>query len=181
MASPFNNAWIFFSFQATVIDCGHTFCHYCINQWKKKMSTCPVCRTAFTKFSKPIQLNNFLVRIHSLLPVEKQGRREELVKDRDTEATVARTVELAEQEELRQETHDAVGLSPVVNPVAFMLAAMVRRPRTIRAAAVAMNQLPGPALITLDDSQDGAAAAGALPVPLIPARLPPVTRSSICE
>jgi len=304
------------------------------------MSTCPVCRTPFTKFSKPIELNNFLLKIHSLLPAEMQARREELVKDRDTEATVARTVELAEQEELRQATaarggrggaagghganiqlylnqlifdgeppwlgdwnamnqlvggvpgaapprsrrskpindddvlklvivralsvlqleiqlintsslytfrHSfsfpesfppglriyillflvpgprarrvrgaavpvaplaaglppmanaplqvAAGLPPMVNPAAVIqahnnIAAMMarggprhpRRLRTTRAAAVSMNQLPGPALITLDDSQEvGAAATGALPVPLIPAPAPPVTRSRISE
>ena len=23
--------------EATSVNCGHTFCHYCINEWKKKM------------------------------------------------------------------------------------------------------------------------------------------------
>ena len=30
--------------EATSINCGHTFCHYCINEWRKKKPNCPVCR-----------------------------------------------------------------------------------------------------------------------------------------
>ena len=30
--------------EAVSVNCGHTFCHYCIYQWKKKKANCPVCR-----------------------------------------------------------------------------------------------------------------------------------------
>ena len=30
--------------EATSVNCGHTFCHFCINEWKKKKANCPVCR-----------------------------------------------------------------------------------------------------------------------------------------
>ena len=30
--------------EAVSVNCGHTFCHYYITQWKKKKANCPVCR-----------------------------------------------------------------------------------------------------------------------------------------
>ena len=35
--------------EATTVNCGHTFCHYCITQWRKKKANCPVCRTDITQ------------------------------------------------------------------------------------------------------------------------------------
>ena len=31
--------------EATALTCGHTFCLFCITEWKKRKSSCPVCRT----------------------------------------------------------------------------------------------------------------------------------------
>ena len=31
--------------KATTINCGHTFCEYCLHEWQKKKSNCPLCRT----------------------------------------------------------------------------------------------------------------------------------------
>ena len=31
--------------EATALTCGHTFCLVCITEWKKRKSSCPVCRT----------------------------------------------------------------------------------------------------------------------------------------
>ena len=30
---------------ATTINCGHTFCEFCLHEWQKKKSNCPLCRT----------------------------------------------------------------------------------------------------------------------------------------
>ena len=30
---------------ANTINCGHTFCEYCLHEWQKKKSNCPLCRT----------------------------------------------------------------------------------------------------------------------------------------
>ena len=31
--------------KATTINCGHTFCEYCLHEWQKNKSNCPLCRT----------------------------------------------------------------------------------------------------------------------------------------
>ena len=31
--------------EANTINCGHTFCEYCLHKWQKKKSNCPLCRT----------------------------------------------------------------------------------------------------------------------------------------
>lgn len=33
--------------EATVLNCSHTFCKYCITKWKKKKKDCPICRYFF--------------------------------------------------------------------------------------------------------------------------------------
>jgi hypothetical protein len=30
-------------------DFSHTYCHDCIDQWRKKVNTCPVCRSKFSE------------------------------------------------------------------------------------------------------------------------------------
>ena len=31
--------------EATTINCGHTFCEYCLDKWQENKSNCPLCRT----------------------------------------------------------------------------------------------------------------------------------------
>jgi len=40
---------------AVSINCGHTFCDYCITEWKKKKNNCPVCR-ANIKSTNPVKV-----------------------------------------------------------------------------------------------------------------------------
>jgi len=40
---------------AVSINCGHTFCDYCITEWKKKKNNCPVCRTNI-KSTNPVKV-----------------------------------------------------------------------------------------------------------------------------
>ena len=52
-----------------VIECGHTFCKYCIEEWQKKFIEenpyeehypCPECRAVFETVSPNISVKNFI-------------------------------------------------------------------------------------------------------------------------
>lgn len=33
-----------FFIKSTTLNCGHSFCHYCIKSWKEQKAQCPICR-----------------------------------------------------------------------------------------------------------------------------------------
>ena len=50
--------------EATSINCGHTFCHYCIHEWKKKKSNCPVCRTDIKQMAQCKVLDEYTDKVY---------------------------------------------------------------------------------------------------------------------
>jgi len=50
--------------EATSINCGHTFCHYCIHEWKKKKPNCPVCRTDIKQMAQCKVLDDYTDKVY---------------------------------------------------------------------------------------------------------------------
>ena len=48
------------------VDCGHTFCSYCIGEWRKKKNNCPVCRTRI-KAANPVKVGASFTIISTFL------------------------------------------------------------------------------------------------------------------
>lgn len=67
---------------AVTLQCGHTFCEFCINQWKKKQKTCPICRKKIKTETQSLVINNYLERMVENLSSELKCRRKELIKQR---------------------------------------------------------------------------------------------------
>lgn len=47
-------------YKAITLTCSHTFCEYCINQWKKTNSICPVCRAKIKGQCPTLIINNLV-------------------------------------------------------------------------------------------------------------------------
>lgn len=95
--------------EATSINCGHTFCHYCINEWKKKKANCPVCRADIKQTAACKVLDEYTDKLYDQFVGEggKQqrlvlkGEREKIKKDLET-ASQARTQARRERAQARR-------------------------------------------------------------------------------
>ena len=75
--------WYFFcTLQATSLNCSHSFCELCLEQWMALKKECPVCRAAITSQMRSIVLDSYIDRMIQQLNPEMKERREELVKER---------------------------------------------------------------------------------------------------
>ena len=45
---------------ATTLNCCHSFCEYCIQEWKKRKGDCPNCRKKITSMNKSIVLDSYI-------------------------------------------------------------------------------------------------------------------------
>merc|ERR1712142_645859 len=54
------------------IDCGHTFCAYCITNWMKKKASCPLCRTHIKQNTQCKLLDEYLDKIYNQFADEKE-------------------------------------------------------------------------------------------------------------
>jgi len=95
--------------EATSINCGHTFCHFCINEWRKKKANCPVCRADIKQTAACKVLDEYTDKLYDQFVGEggKQqrlvlkGEREKIKKDLEA-ANQARTQARRERAEARR-------------------------------------------------------------------------------
>lgn len=79
----------------------HTFCQYCVDQWKKNKVECPVCRAPITREGRNLIIDNMIDAMVSSLSEEiKNGRkklleqRRELAKHQSTESIAPDLIQL---------------------------------------------------------------------------------------
>lgn len=73
-------------FQATSLNCMHTFCQYCVTQWKSFEKnrandiTCPVCREPIVSEKRNFSMDNIVGIMIDFCSEEEKNNRKELVK-----------------------------------------------------------------------------------------------------
>lgn len=69
--------------KAMTLTCSHTFCKFCIEEWKKNKSTCPICRKEFSIVSPTLVLDNFIAKIMNTRSSDLKETRKLLIKQRE--------------------------------------------------------------------------------------------------
>ncbi|XP_017267264.1 E3 ubiquitin-protein ligase rnf8 isoform X2 [Kryptolebias marmoratus] len=82
--------------EAVNLNCSHSFCSYCINQWRKKKDECPICRQAIQSQSRCLALDNCIDRMVDNLSLDMKARRQTLITERKDERNAIRSAEVAE-------------------------------------------------------------------------------------
>ncbi|KAK6643741.1 hypothetical protein RUM43_000004 [Polyplax serrata] len=64
------------------LGCTHSFCQFCLQQWKEKQKTCPICRKSITVETGSLIIDSYIDKMVEYLSGELKHRRDTLIKER---------------------------------------------------------------------------------------------------
>lgn len=74
--------------EAVTLNCAHSFCSYCINEWTKRKGECPICRQEIKSKTRSLVLDNCIDRMVENLDVEMKEHRLTLIRERKEKQNV---------------------------------------------------------------------------------------------
>ncbi|NWW29992.1 RNF8 ligase, partial [Panurus biarmicus] len=74
--------------EAVTLNCAHSFCSYCINEWMKRKVECPICRQEIKSKTRSLVLDNCINRMVEKLDVEMKQHRLSLIRERKEKQNV---------------------------------------------------------------------------------------------
>nr|XP_041571239.1 E3 ubiquitin-protein ligase RNF8 isoform X2 [Taeniopygia guttata] len=74
--------------EAVTLNCAHSFCSYCINEWTKRKVECPICRQEIKSKTRSLVLDNCINRMVEKLDVEMKEHRLSLIRGRKEKQNV---------------------------------------------------------------------------------------------
>ncbi|XP_074540783.1 E3 ubiquitin-protein ligase rnf8 isoform X4 [Halichoeres trimaculatus] len=72
--------------EAVILNCAHSFCCFCIRQWRKKKDECPICRQAIQSQTRCLALDNCINSMVENLSLDMKNRRQTLISERKGES-----------------------------------------------------------------------------------------------
>ncbi|KAK2856088.1 hypothetical protein Q5P01_004823 [Channa striata] len=78
--------------EAVILNCAHSFCCHCIQQWRKKKDECPICRQAIQSQTRCLALDNCIDRMVENLSLDMKARRQALISERKDKQACDRQV-----------------------------------------------------------------------------------------
>ncbi|XP_028997530.1 E3 ubiquitin-protein ligase rnf8 isoform X2 [Betta splendens] len=73
--------------QAVILNCAHSFCCHCIQQWRKKKNECPICRQTILSQTRCLALDNCIDGMVENLSLDMKARRQALITERKGESS----------------------------------------------------------------------------------------------
>lgn len=73
--------------EAVILNCAHSFCRHCIEQWRKKKDECPICRRAIQSQTRCLALDNCIDSMVDNLSLDMKSRRQTLITERKGESS----------------------------------------------------------------------------------------------
>ncbi|NWH97234.1 RNF8 ligase, partial [Tichodroma muraria] len=74
--------------EAVTLNCAHSFCSYCINEWTKRKVECPICRQEIKSKTRSLVLDNCINRMVEKLDVQMKEHRLSLIRERKEKQNV---------------------------------------------------------------------------------------------
>lgn len=153
---------------ATTLNCNHTFCQMCINNWLDQPKTrkeCPICRALVKQQTRSLVLDSFIDRMVDNLSEDMKQRRTEIVEERRVLSHVSSLV--ANPNKRRKTTQQAPPAIPNVPPQAVNHNVLgVNGVRVVPVAAGSVPagapviHIPAAAPSTIDLTRDSPSGAG---------------------
>ena len=81
--------------KAVTLNCSHTFCKFCIDEWKKTKSNCPICRKYIQTVAPTLVLDNFIDKYISTQSDEVKETRMALIQQRQDQIGKAASSSMA--------------------------------------------------------------------------------------
>ncbi|KAM4712792.1 E3 ubiquitin-protein ligase rnf8 isoform 2-T2 [Anableps anableps] len=101
--------------EAVILNCAHSFCCYCIKQWRNKKDECPICRQAIQSQTRCLALDNCIDRMVENLSLDMKARRQTLITER--KATIAEVMVIHDDDSSRSSDSSMVSINSSLSSV----------------------------------------------------------------